>query len=131
MVLICRSQIHSTSQNALIKYNVQFVGFRWKHWLKFHIQSSFSISFVFHNFYRRISYFNSINHFVTIKSNVLYQFESYLEPLSCMNISCLLRETGALKIDSIWKFWDTCSSMKEEFLVTEHSHWMVQSLHPI
>ena len=32
---------------------------------------------------------------------------------------------------SIRKFRDTCSSVKEEFLVPTHSHWWVQSLHAI
>ena len=35
------------------------------------------------------------------------------------------------KIVSIPKFRDTCSSVKEEYLVPKHSHWWVQSLHPI
>ena len=35
---------------------------------------------VFYNLYRRELYFNSMNHFVTMKSNVLNKFVPYLEP---------------------------------------------------
>ena len=41
------------------------------------------------------------NHCVTIGSNVLHQYESYLpvESISCINSFCSLRETGGLKIN--------------------------------
>ena len=38
-------------------------------------------------------------YYVNIESNVLHQFESYLERLFCIYIFCYLRETGELKID--------------------------------
>ena len=43
--------------------------------------------------------FDKIYDYVTIESNVLHQFESYSQRLSCMNILCSLRERGRLKRD--------------------------------
>ena len=40
-------------------------------------------------------------------------------------------QTSPVYHNLIRKFRDTCSSVKEEFLVPTHSHWWVQSLHPI
>ena len=42
--------------------------------------------------------FDQIYDYVTIESNVLHQFESYSQRLSCMNILCSLRKRGILKI---------------------------------
>ena len=44
------------------------------------------------------NHFNSNKNFVTIKYNAQYNFESYLECLSCINIFCSLHETDGLKI---------------------------------
>ena len=42
--------------------------------------------------------FDQIYDYVTIESNVLHQFESYSQRLSCMNILCSLRKRGILKM---------------------------------
>ena len=76
---------------------------------KIRFQTWFSIHLVLHRLCSRfISY--QIYDCVTIESNVLHQFESYLQRLFCINILWSLRKRGRLKIDiefgiSIPCFW--------------------------
>ena len=63
-------------------------GRRRKHWIATPNSMLFSVCIIF-NALDGLS-FNSINYCITSESNCLYQFESYIERLSCINIFCSL-----------------------------------------
>ena len=78
---------------------------------------------------------NSINHFVTIESNVLHQFESYLKRFSRKDIFLSLHETGGLKICLKLEFQSYvlddvfnklvsahCTAMSNILTVTDENH---------